>query len=309
MVCEISHNCCSCDTGPSPSSCFKCFSFCCSNMHLCYSCDSWPTPSSSFISYLKDGPVMFKFINTSKLSINCLLLHYCCCANNESFISYISLLVVLSCWYFFYINCFLFFFWVGWRDGKIELHQWIPIYSRFWQLTEAFDSFIHETGLCKNVLQGYALKMKYGTPSYNCQMEEKRGVAVFSCTVEVGGSKFIGSAARTKKEAEISAARIALSAIQASVSGPSDAGTSAYTVVPRKKRATGSGISTQETVLKPKKVSLKKKQRRKRQRGREGTNLNVGGMGNSDASIDHVGGAAEDGTLTAREFYGGSSQS
>ncbi|XP_052188174.1 double-stranded RNA-binding protein 1-like isoform X3 [Diospyros lotus] len=167
----------------------------------------------------------------------------------------------------------------------------------------------HETGLCKNVLQGYALKMKYGTPSYNCQMEEKRGVAVFSCTVEVGGSKFIGSAARTKKEAEISAARIALSAIQASVSGPSDAGTSAYTVVPRKKRATGSGISTQETVLKPKKVSLKKKQRRKRQRGREGTNLNVGGMGNSDASIDHVGGAAEDGTLTAREFYGGSSQS
>jgi dsRNA-specific ribonuclease len=55
--------------------------------------------------------------------------------------------------------------------------------------------------------------MNYAIPSYICT-KQASGVAPFVCTVEIGGIQYIGAAARTKKEAEIKAARTALLAIQ-----------------------------------------------------------------------------------------------
>ncbi|KAK3118218.1 hypothetical protein QOZ80_9BG0695830 [Eleusine coracana subsp. coracana] len=84
---------------------------------------------------------------------------------------------------------------------------------------------VQETGLCKNLLQEYAQKMNYAIPSYVCT-KQASGVAPFICTVEIGGIQYIGATARTKKEAEIKAARTALLAIQ----GRSEA--TKYIVVP-----------------------------------------------------------------------------
>lgn len=55
--------------------------------------------------------------------------------------------------------------------------------------------------------------MNYAIPSYICT-KQASGVAPFVCSVEIGGILYIGAAARTKKEAEIKAARTALLAIQ-----------------------------------------------------------------------------------------------
>lgn len=82
-----------------------------------------------------------------------------------------------------------------------------------------FDNFTfiiqHETGLCKNLLQEYAQKMNFAIPLYQCQKDDGSGRApLFSCTVEIGGIRYIGAVAKTKKEAEIKAARTALLAIQ-----------------------------------------------------------------------------------------------
>lgn len=71
----------------------------------------------------------------------------------------------------------------------------------------------HASGLCKNMLQEYAQKMNYAIPSYICT-KQASGPTLFTCTVEIGGIQYIGAAAKTKKEAEIKAARTALLAIQ-----------------------------------------------------------------------------------------------
>lgn len=63
------------------------------------------------------------------------------------------------------------------------------------------------------MLQEYAQKMNYAIPSYKCTKQEE-GAHPFICTVEIGGIQYIGAAARTKKEAEIKAARTALLAIK-----------------------------------------------------------------------------------------------
>ena len=55
--------------------------------------------------------------------------------------------------------------------------------------------------------------MNYAIPSYICN-KQTSGVGPFICTVEIGGIQYIGATARTKKEAEIKAARTALLAIQ-----------------------------------------------------------------------------------------------
>ena len=55
--------------------------------------------------------------------------------------------------------------------------------------------------------------MNYAIPSYICS-KQTSGVAPFGCTVEIGGIQYIGAATRTKKDAEIKAARTALLAIQ-----------------------------------------------------------------------------------------------
>ncbi|KAH7536958.1 hypothetical protein FEM48_Zijuj03G0041300 [Ziziphus jujuba var. spinosa] len=128
---------------------------------------------------------------------------------------------------------------------------------------------VHETGLCKNLLQEYAQKMNYAIPLYQCQKIEAPGrVPHFSCTVEIGGIRYIGAAARTKKEAEIKAARTALLAIQSSTSESFEKsiGNRQLTVIPCKKRAAESCIVPQENANVPKtkkarhkKMKLKKK--------------------------------------------------
>ncbi|XP_057974586.1 double-stranded RNA-binding protein 1-like [Malania oleifera] len=137
------------------------------------------------------------------------------------------------------------------------------------EMNESISLPVHETGLCKNLLQEYAQKMNYAIPTYECQKDESPGrVPLFSCTVEIGGIRYIGAAARTKKEAEIKAARTALLAIQSSGDGFSDkpVGNSQLTVVPSKRKGAESGIDQEETVKahKSKKAYLKKKQLNKK---------------------------------------------
>ncbi|KAL1544500.1 double-stranded RNA-binding protein 1-like [Salvia divinorum] len=127
---------------------------------------------------------------------------------------------------------------------------------------------VHETGLCKNLLQEYAQKMNYAIPLYDCRKEEREGkVPMYSCIVEIGGIKYIGASAGTKKEAEIKAARTALIAIQTAVPVAEDhTGNTIYTVIPQKKKASDHAISSQEikASLKPKKGRFKKQDRKKR---------------------------------------------
>lgn len=114
--------------------------------------------------------------------------------------------------------------------------------------------------------------MNYAIPLYECRKDEVIGrPAFYSCAVEIGGVKYIGAAARTKKEAELKAARTALLAIESDPSKSNNRPTdySSYTVVPLKKKVADLGISHQETAaaLKPKKgraARLKKKSRKKR---------------------------------------------
>ncbi|PSS17350.1 Double-stranded RNA-binding protein [Actinidia chinensis var. chinensis] len=137
--------------------------------------------------------------------------------------------------------------------------------SKTGKLNNCISQPVHETGLCKNLLQEYAQKMNYAIPTYECRREELPGrMSHFSCMVDIGGIKYIGGAAKTKKEAEIKAARTALLAIRSSASHEGLTGKSAYTVVPSKKER-DLGISAQDTakVLKPKKGRFKKRQQKK----------------------------------------------
>ncbi|TKY74430.1 Double-stranded RNA-binding protein 1 [Spatholobus suberectus] len=123
---------------------------------------------------------------------------------------------------------------------------------------------VHETGLCKNLLQEYAQKMNYAMPMYQCKKDETPARAsVFSCTVDIGGILYIGGAAKTKKEAEIKAARTALLAIQSSASHASQnqVGHSQLTVIPSRKRPTESVAVADENSNppKPKKARFKRK--------------------------------------------------
>ncbi|XP_050368460.1 double-stranded RNA-binding protein 1-like isoform X1 [Argentina anserina] len=105
---------------------------------------------------------------------------------------------------------------------------------------------VHEIGLCKNLLQEYAQKMNYAVPVYQCQKDTSPGRAsVYSCTVEIGGIRYIGAAAATKKEAEIKVARTALLALQLSdtKSSMGSVGTSELTVLPSRKRRSESEVT------------------------------------------------------------------
>ncbi|EHA8591297.1 double-stranded RNA-binding protein 8 [Cocos nucifera] len=149
---------------------------------------------------------------------------------------------------------------------------------------------VHETGLCKNLLQEYAQKMNYAIPSYVCN-KQPSGTNPFTCTVEVGGIQYIGAAARTKKEAEIKAARTALLAIQ-SQSETGTNGASQYTVLPSKKKGKEQETNTEAVKqLKPKKTNFKKKwskrrfARNKDDRMVQSTNDELGNVEINDASI------------------------
>ncbi|KAJ8762608.1 hypothetical protein K2173_008047 [Erythroxylum novogranatense] len=134
------------------------------------------------------------------------------------------------------------------------------------EVTPCISQPIHDTGLCKNLLQEYAQKMNYAIPFYHCQKEETsdRGPS-FKCTVEIGGMRYIGSSAITKKEAEIKAARVALLAIQTSNSKSDEpVGHPHLTVVPCKKRAVETAVSKEtKNTPKAKKARFKKKMKSK----------------------------------------------
>lgn len=109
--------------------------------------------------------------------------------------------------------------------------------------------------------------MNYAIPLYECHKEEKQGrMPMYSCVVEIGGIKYMGASANTKKEAEIKAARTAMLAIKSSASVSED-NNSMYTVIPQKKKPPHPGISTQgpAAAVKPKKVRPKEKKRKMRQ--------------------------------------------
>ncbi|XP_040384553.1 double-stranded RNA-binding protein 7-like isoform X2 [Oryza brachyantha] len=125
--------------------------------------------------------------------------------------------------------------------------------------TNANIPAVQETGLCKNLLQEYAQKMNYAIPSYICT-KQASGLAPFICTVEIGGIQYIGAAARTKKEAEIKAARTALLAIQGQSESCAN-GDTKHVVVPGKRQGKEAEKSSSETPkpLKAKKGGFKKK--------------------------------------------------
>lgn len=126
---------------------------------------------------------------------------------------------------------------------------------------------VHETGLCKNLLQEYAQKMNYAIPSYACALAQGKKSA-FICTVDIGGIQYIGAAAGSKREAEIKAARTALLAIQSSPTGAvaKPSGSGELTVLPCKKKEAESDTQKQksEKPLKPRKTDFKKKHPRQK---------------------------------------------
>lgn len=130
--------------------------------------------------------------------------------------------------------------------------------------------------------------MNYAIPLYECRKEEKEGrMPMYSCVVEIGSIKYIGASAPTKKEAEIKAARTALLAIQTAVPISEDhTGSSIYTVIPQKKKASDLAISSQETKasLKPKKGRFKKQYRKRKRPAKKDDSS--GGTAHSEANAD-----------------------
>ncbi|KAL5779906.1 hypothetical protein ACOSQ2_010643 [Xanthoceras sorbifolium] len=157
------------------------------------------------------------------------------------------------------------------------------------EVKEHISQPIHETGLCKNLVQEYAQKMNYAIPIYQCQKVEATDnepgrLTRFCCTVEIGGMRYIGGAARTKKEAEIKAARTALLAIQTSTpeSSGKPVGNSQFTVIPCKKRAMESANKLEETVSVPKakKARFLKKMSKRRISGDKTIHTQIEGSSN-----------------------------
>ncbi|KAG0567002.1 hypothetical protein KC19_7G103300 [Ceratodon purpureus] len=79
---------------------------------------------------------------------------------------------------------------------------------------------VHESGLCKNLLQEFAQKNGYPLPQYKIMRQGEEHSLVFTATAEIAGVSYSGGGAKSKKEAEIKAARTALLAIQASQPAP-----------------------------------------------------------------------------------------
>ncbi|KAK8692366.1 hypothetical protein V6N13_075831 [Hibiscus sabdariffa] len=147
------------------------------------------------------------------------------------------------------------------KAGEINASIYQPVFLNY--LVYGF-LLQHETGLCTNLLQEYAQKMNYAMPVYQCQKDEAAGrLPHYSCTVEIGGIPYIGAAAKTKKEAEIKAARIALLDIQSTTSESSNHAfrNSQLMVIPCRKRATETASNPDETLKVPqaKKARFKKK--------------------------------------------------
>ncbi|KAL4297944.1 hypothetical protein GQ457_12G016690 [Hibiscus cannabinus] len=165
--------------------------------------------------------------------------------------------------------------------------------SKAGEVNESISQPVHETGLCKNLLQEYAQKMNYAIPVYQIQKDEAPGRSLhYSCTVEIGGIRYIGASSKTKKEAEIKAARTALLAIQSSMSPLSDGafGNSQLTVIPCRKRAMETTSNPDETVKVPKakKARFKKRTLKTKFSGKKSDNTQDNRMGNLAIKLDDM---------------------
>ncbi|CAH2038457.1 unnamed protein product [Thlaspi arvense] len=133
------------------------------------------------------------------------------------------------------------------------------------ELSQCVSLPVHEMGLCKNLLQEYAQKMNYAIPLYQCQKRETLGRDQnFTCTVEIGGIKYTGAATKTKKEAEISAGRTALIALQSESKIDISNYNTQLTVLPCEKKTLEAASPLKETIKTPKarKAQFKKKARK-----------------------------------------------
>ncbi|KAJ0235913.1 Double-stranded RNA-binding protein 1 [Hirschfeldia incana] len=123
------------------------------------------------------------------------------------------------------------------------------------ELSQCVSLPVHEMGLCKNLLQEYAQKMNYAIPLYQCQKSETPPgrAPQFTCTVEIGGIKYTGAATKTKREAEISAGRTALIAIQSeSKIDLANNHSTQLTVLPCEKKTVEVASPVKETIKTPK---------------------------------------------------------
>ncbi|XP_026456819.1 uncharacterized protein LOC113357589 [Papaver somniferum] len=148
---------------------------------------------------------------------------------------------------------------------------------------------VHESGLCKNLLQEYAQKMNYAVPSYVCRMTETRGKGTsYTSTVDIGGIKYIGAAARTKKEAKLKAARTALLAIQSSTNGShtNPSGDCQLTVLPPIKKAPepAAAVDITKKNLKPRKNKFKKRWQKKKFLKKNGDQVTTDPTGEASGS-------------------------
>lgn len=114
--------------------------------------------------------------------------------------------------------------------------------------------------------------MNYAMPSYVCTKDEKKGrESPFSCTVDIGGIKYSGTSAKTKREAELKAAKTALLAIEMNTPEPGakseiPVSESVYTVVPTKRKTPERPVvETEDNV----KTNKKKKSRFSRRRSKK----------------------------------------
>ncbi|KAL5705354.1 hypothetical protein ACHQM5_023666 [Ranunculus cassubicifolius] len=100
---------------------------------------------------------------------------------------------------------------------------------------EKIAFLLQESGLCKQLLQQYAHKMKYTLPVYVCRYDNREGKLPFTCTVEIGNTLYAGASAKSYKAARIDAARTALLAVQSNEAGNLTEN-SQYVVLPIRKK-------------------------------------------------------------------------
>ncbi|KAI5064825.1 hypothetical protein GOP47_0019520 [Adiantum capillus-veneris] len=87
------------------------------------------------------------------------------------------------------------------------------------ELQKPFSNPLHESGLCKNLLQEYAQKSKLPIPVYTLTKSGETHSPMFTATVKIDGVLYKGGLSKNKKEAEIKAAKTALLAICAERGG------------------------------------------------------------------------------------------
>ncbi|CAL5204579.1 unnamed protein product [Lathyrus oleraceus] len=166
------------------------------------------------------------------------------------------------------------------------------------EVNQSITQPVHETGLCKNLLQEYAQKMNYAMPTYQCKKDDTPPgrVPLFSCTVDIGGILYIGGTTKTKKEAEIKAARTALLAIQTNASQASENQFGHLTVIPSRKRAADSVADEASKAPKPKKARFKRKfPKRKQSRDKKPhvQTVNAGDGANVNHGIESLANAGD----------------